>query len=111
MEIGVASTKLLGIKYNMDDMKKTMEDDQATLDLAKEALEKLRQQNMDTAEAICNPNSLTDLSNLLIFILGQKLLIVGLERSSCTEMFLTLDYVMVYTNITKVHGLFLCWGR
>jgi len=41
MEIGVASTKLLGIMYNMDDRKKIMEDNQANLDLAKEALEKL----------------------------------------------------------------------
>jgi hypothetical protein len=87
MEIGVASTKLLGIMYNMNDMKKIMENNQATLDLAKKALEKLRQQNMDTIEAVCNLNSLTDLSNLLIFILGQELLVIGLERSSCMICF------------------------
>jgi hypothetical protein len=87
MEIGVASTKLLGIMYNMNDMKKIMENNQATLDLAKKALEKLRQQNMDTIEAVCNLNSLIDLSNLLIFILGQELLVIGLERSSCMICF------------------------
>ncbi len=41
MEEGVTSTKLLKIKYNTDDRKKIMEDNQATIDLAKEALEKL----------------------------------------------------------------------
>jgi hypothetical protein len=42
MEEGVASTKLLGIIYNRNDRKIIMEDNQTTLDLAKEALEKLQ---------------------------------------------------------------------
>jgi predicted metal-dependent hydrolase len=36
----IASTKLLNIKYNMDDRKETMEETQTTLVITKEALSK-----------------------------------------------------------------------
>jgi hypothetical protein len=38
---GVISHKLLGMKYNMDDRKKAMEEAQAKVKEAKQALEKL----------------------------------------------------------------------
>jgi hypothetical protein len=41
MDEGVASTKLLGIKYNLDDKKKIVEEAQATLNVAKNTLSEL----------------------------------------------------------------------
>jgi len=42
MDEGVASTKLLGIKYNLGERKKVVEEAQATLDVAKNTLSKLQ---------------------------------------------------------------------
>jgi hypothetical protein len=42
MDEGVASTKLLGIKYNLGERKKAVEEAQATLDVAKNTLSKLQ---------------------------------------------------------------------
>ncbi len=52
MDEGVASTKLLGIKYNLDDKKKIVEEAQATLNVAKNTLSELWQ------EVVCDPRSL-----------------------------------------------------
>ncbi len=38
MDEGVTSTRLLGIKYNLDDKKKMMEETQATLNVTKNTL-------------------------------------------------------------------------
>jgi hypothetical protein len=61
MDEGVASTKLLGIKYNLDDKKKTMEEAQATLNVAESTLSKLQHEDMPIIEVVCDPRSLTNL--------------------------------------------------
>ncbi len=61
MDEGVASTKLLGIKYNLDDKKKAMEGAQATLHVAENTLSKLRQEDMPIIKVICHPRSPTNL--------------------------------------------------
>jgi hypothetical protein len=38
MDEGVTSTKLLGIKYNLDDKKKAVEETQSTLNVTKNTL-------------------------------------------------------------------------
>jgi hypothetical protein len=43
MDEGLASTKLLGIKYNLGDRRKAVEEAQATINVAKSTLSKLRQ--------------------------------------------------------------------
>jgi hypothetical protein len=61
MDEGVASTKLLGIKYNLDDMKKATEEAQTTLNVAKSTLSKLQQEDMPITKVVCDPRSLTNL--------------------------------------------------
>ncbi len=59
MDEGLASTKLLGIKYNLGDRRKAVEEAQATINVAKSTLSKLRQWYMP--ETIYDPKSLTNL--------------------------------------------------
>ncbi len=61
MDEGVASTKLLGIKYNLGDKKKVVEEAQETPYVTKNTLSKLQQEDMPIVEAICDPKSLTNL--------------------------------------------------
>jgi hypothetical protein len=55
LEHGVASNKLLGMQYNMDDRKHAMEEAQVDFTKAKKTLLKAQQQNGPTSNVVCDP--------------------------------------------------------